>query len=639
MRPTISLVSGTYNRLPLLMAMVASFRANIPLGVAYEVVIVDGGSTDGTLDWCKAQRDIVLIEHGELRGAIKAFTEGAFSATGKYVLIANDDIEFKPNSILPAIVHLENNPHCGAVAYKDNREILPYYTKADYKVLTAPGIRKGQQTHLMYAQVGLFRKWLGDKMHWWMGEHDEMAIARTYAGDNCLSAHIWSHGYTVESVPQCIIEDRVAEDELRQIISAGGTNSNDSDTYYTQWKGVVKGPTVPDKPDLTQLDTRAARILYLPIYEPGWPIQHHPVYGKRGLRDALARARNKYGEPCIAVEVDYLSIDPRDLQATLTKYIKDFQPDVILSQIQSATPLTAQMIIHLRTLTPAAWINWNGDVWEGGLTSPEMMQILRHVDMQLVVNANVLPYYEQAGINAAYWQIGFEDVADELLPDMPSHDVVWLASLYNDNRKAIDASLKELNYHCYQPGDDRPTLYDFASSKALYRNAKIALSNNDYPDKTAFVSNRIFQILAAGGLCVLFQQSVHGLTDRTGLLPGTHFIEWRTNEELPTLIAYWLDPAHDVERKQIADAGMAFVREFHSFDARVAELFEFIKTRLGVGKQMVDTVTLKHKGTRGGGGWPSVKGRGYEFTAGGTVTVLKEDAELMLKHSETWELA
>ena len=57
----ISLVSGTYNRLPLLKRMVASARqsaADLPL----EIVLVDGGSTDGTIAWCKSQPDIVLIE-------------------------------------------------------------------------------------------------------------------------------------------------------------------------------------------------------------------------------------------------------------------------------------------------------------------------------------------------------------------------------------------------------------------------------------------------------------------------------------------------------------------------------------------------------------------------------------------------
>jgi GT2 family glycosyltransferase len=73
-----------------------SFRDNLLPGIPYEVVLVDGGSTDGTIEWAKAQPDVKLIEDGKLVGAISAFTRGAFAASGKYVLLANDDITFGP---------------------------------------------------------------------------------------------------------------------------------------------------------------------------------------------------------------------------------------------------------------------------------------------------------------------------------------------------------------------------------------------------------------------------------------------------------------------------------------------------------------------------------------------------------------
>ena len=119
--PLISVVTGTYNRLALLQSMIASVRREIPTGIPYEIVVCDGGSSDGSLDWLKAQADVVLIEHGALRGAITAFTDAAHQARGKYVVLANDDVEFKPLSLAAALVHLEDTPACGAVAFKDNR--------------------------------------------------------------------------------------------------------------------------------------------------------------------------------------------------------------------------------------------------------------------------------------------------------------------------------------------------------------------------------------------------------------------------------------------------------------------------------------------------------------------------------------
>lgn len=620
--------------------MLRSFRDNIPLGISYEIVLVDGGSTDGTIEWCKTQSDIRLIEHGELKGAIIAFVEGCFAATGKMVLIGNDDIEFFPGSIIAAIVHLEDNPNCGVVAFADNRPLPPHYDRTVYKTLRMGALRKGNLSEATYAQVGLVRKWLGDKVHWWAGEHDEMLVpGLVYAGDNNMSAHIWQYGYTVDPVPACKIEDNLILDDLRKINYERGKINNDSDFYYRQWPGRY-GPSIPDKPQLPQVDKRAGRILYLPIYEPGWPIQHHPVYGKHGLRDALARATNKRGEPFIVQEMDYLSIPAAHLERELIHAVETFKPDMIFFQIQAHLPITASMLSNLRNFTFAVFVNWNGDYAMGGLNSPEMMQVLRHIDLQLVVNATPLEWYKQSGVNAAYWQIGYEDVPDELLPDMPTHDVVWLASLYNENRRNLDKMLKEFDYALCQPGDGTATLYDFGKAKAIYRNAKIAISNNDYPDKSAFVSNRLFQELAAGN-AVVFQQTIPLLQDFTGLIPGKHYVEWHTNDELPSLIRYYLDPKHEAERRAIADAGTAFVRANHSFDKRVADLWELMRV-LPEGKQMEDTVTLQWIGSeRGGGGFPSVVNpKGYTFyPPQKTLTVHRRDAEWFLQHKEMWKLA
>ena len=86
-----------------------------------EFMIVDGGSTDGTQEWLQSVPHVTLIQHTELVGAIIAFCEGAYRARGKYVLMANDDVTFHPGSIFKAVIHLEKNMTCGAVAFADNR--------------------------------------------------------------------------------------------------------------------------------------------------------------------------------------------------------------------------------------------------------------------------------------------------------------------------------------------------------------------------------------------------------------------------------------------------------------------------------------------------------------------------------------
>src|SRR5574337_870823 len=105
----LSIVTGTYNRLPFLARMIESARRQIPRHISYEFVVVDGGSTDGTLHWLEQQLAVHVIYHGNLRGAIRAFCDGAKAAQGDYVLMANDDIEFQPYSIMRGISYLEEH--------------------------------------------------------------------------------------------------------------------------------------------------------------------------------------------------------------------------------------------------------------------------------------------------------------------------------------------------------------------------------------------------------------------------------------------------------------------------------------------------------------------------------------------------
>src|ERR1700731_426776 len=62
-KPIVSVVLGTYNRLLFLEATIASIRAS-QFDRPYEIIVVDGGSTDGTIDWLVHQRDIIpIVQH------------------------------------------------------------------------------------------------------------------------------------------------------------------------------------------------------------------------------------------------------------------------------------------------------------------------------------------------------------------------------------------------------------------------------------------------------------------------------------------------------------------------------------------------------------------------------------------------
>ena len=255
----LSVVTGTYNRLPFLQLLIASVRRQLPRGISYEIILVDGGSTDGTLEYLKHQPDVRVLQHGALLGAIRAFSDGGKAARGEYVALLNDDVIVHDGALLKAIQHLETHPCCGAVAFADSRTAQITAGKNDFRTEgIGVTLADGRQTMLTYAQCGVFRKPLADAAGWWGADDPIMQHGRTYGGDSYLSARLWEAGYTVEAVEGCAVDDLIARDALRSTYQADGKY------YYERF------PTVHVPAERARVDIKPRlRVLHLPVYERG----------------------------------------------------------------------------------------------------------------------------------------------------------------------------------------------------------------------------------------------------------------------------------------------------------------------------------------------------------------------------------
>lgn len=555
----LSIVTGTFNRLAYLRRMIDSVRGQIPRHIGCEFVIVDGGSTDGTLEWCEDQPSVRLIRHGELRGAIRAFCEGAAAAIGDYVVMANDDIEFQPYSLMRAIAYLEDHRGCGAVAFADNRSQLIGHAGGP-RVERMPAIAAdGKPTAVNYAQVGMFRRWLGALCGWWGAEDDYMRTARTYGGDNYLSARVWELGYTVDAVPGCQITDHVAQDALRD--HGRQVTQNDSAQYYGRYP---RGPFCKAVPTEHNPQRERLRIVLMDIHEPRLPAR---MAKERGLAEALATVG-------LLWHIDYVN-EPYDLPMI----IQSWQPHVLITQMHDTSRINAEVYRAARAQNPDMLIvNWNGDAHKKGLVAPDILEALHEIDLQTVVNAAVLPAYEREGIRSAYWQIGYKDGAAPFAGPVPAHDVLWQGNCYDDRRSELVAMLRGLdgfNVGIYGSceGSLGFTHYDFAHQAALYAAAAVTIGDT-YPGTVGFVSNRLFQALAAGAF--LLQQHSERLDELTGLRAGLHYIEWSDLEDLRVKILHWTAVEQMDTRAQIAACGREFVRANFSYDAQVKKLWRLL---------------------------------------------------------------
>lgn len=320
------------------------------------------------------------------------------------------------------------------------------------------------------------------------------------------------------------------------------------------------------------------RTLYLPIHIGG-TYHERSIANKRGLRDALAAQGD-------CREIDYLAISPNDLDTVLRTELDNYQPDLLFTQIQGATPITAEMLWGIRRSYPGVAVaNWNGDVYPAHLTAPDMLDILQYVDVQLTVNASVLTDYERAGIHAAYCPFGYE-TPNATLPDVPAYDVVFLGNNYSAERARLYHALRgvDANVGFYGAGweqSEGECNYDFAYAEALYKNARIAVSDNQFPDARGYLSDRPIQVMAAGG-ALLLQQTVADLAPLTGLVDGGHYIGWNSIDDLPRVVAQWLSPTRIRTVQRITQDAQAFVLSRHTWQKRVEQLVnEWLPELLG----------------------------------------------------------
>jgi len=129
-KPKVSVVIGTYNRIDFLKPTIETVRIELK-NALHEIIIIDGGSTDGTTDWLIAQKDIIaIIQHnrGEWRGKqIERKSWGYFmnlgfrAASAQYICMLSDDCLVIPGAIKNGLSlfdkELKAGKKIGAVAF------------------------------------------------------------------------------------------------------------------------------------------------------------------------------------------------------------------------------------------------------------------------------------------------------------------------------------------------------------------------------------------------------------------------------------------------------------------------------------------------------------------------------------------
>lgn len=104
----------------------------------------------------------------------------------------------------------------------------------------------------------------------------------------------------------------------------------------------------------------------------------------------------------------------------------------------------------------------------------------------------------------------------------------------------------------------------------LYASVKVVVGDSFGAPGSAHHSDRVPETLGRGGF--LLHPRIGGIEEH--YTDGEHLRLWTLGDwdELDHLIRYYLDPAHDAERRQIAAQGQAWVLANHTYQHRMARL-------------------------------------------------------------------
>lgn len=232
----LSVVLGTLDRLHLLKPAIESVRAQV-VDAEVEIVVIDGGSSDGTLEWLVAQKDIItIVQHnrGEWQGkplprrSWGFFMNLAFRAASTGIIcMISDDCLVLPGALNAGLNRFKSLHDSGekvgglAFAFRNWPDDQRFF------------VGKTLGGRMMVNHGFLIRAAMED-----IGWIDEKAY-RFYKADSDLCLKMWERGWTIRDVPGAHVEHYVDPGEALRMQN-NTAMAADRDVYVARWKELAK---------------------------------------------------------------------------------------------------------------------------------------------------------------------------------------------------------------------------------------------------------------------------------------------------------------------------------------------------------------------------------------------------------------
>lgn len=241
----VSIVIATFNRLSRIQRCIDRIRRGVH--TRHEIVVVDGGSRDGSVEWLAGQPDVRLHVERERGGCCRAYNLGFRLACGTHVMWLNDDAWPRPGAVESALGVLERSDMCdvGLVAFYHNHtqpwNELHGVDVADghYGVLHVRG--------LPYANFGLLRRSLLEQVGFLDGRY-------CFCGwDPDLSLKVQREAnLKVLGAPGALLYHEELFDERKQH-DAATLRQRDNDKLFQKWNLPPRGEFPDPRPAYQRL--------------------------------------------------------------------------------------------------------------------------------------------------------------------------------------------------------------------------------------------------------------------------------------------------------------------------------------------------------------------------------------------------
>ncbi len=190
-KPTIDIVIPSFNGKYLLEKHLPQVFNNSDY--LHKVIIIDNGSTDGTIEWLKKEYpEVIIVKNKTNLGFTKPVNQGVAKSNSEYIVLLNNDVR-PEKGYLKNTLHFFEDEKVFAVSFNENESSWPLVSH-DGKIQFTRGEDKDHPYFSAWASGGsaIFKRSIWDKL----GGLNEV-YAPFYWEDIDIGYRAWKSGYKI----------------------------------------------------------------------------------------------------------------------------------------------------------------------------------------------------------------------------------------------------------------------------------------------------------------------------------------------------------------------------------------------------------------------------------------------------------